>query len=218
MKVDNRIISRNVESNVCGFYALFNALRTAKERLSFAAGDNSIPHDPFIQFINMNSNGMCKERVAVDGYNSSDFGNYLKYLKEKNYIKSYVWKRSKKPWRPSRHLCCREPKENIYLLCGHATVNNLRPKLKVTRTKKMPKPINNHGTKIEACQLFNHWSNHYKGKRWSHGIAVGAVDEGHYYVYDTSRKVRQVFDANCLCNLSWSINRVFAAYIFGITV
>jgi hypothetical protein len=210
--------------NVCGFYALYNALRDPQQRMKFAAGNLECPHASFVELIKDFSDNRYEDRIRKDGYNSSDYRRYLDHLKNKKWIKEYTWLRTKKDWTPSKHLCARELKTDIYLLCGHATFGksrrkSIKPNLtKAEKAARAIKPLKGLQQKIEACAAYNKWSECVKGAKWSHGISIGAAENGCYYVYDNSRMNRYVLQAEHLTNLSWSINRVFAAYRFNIVV
>jgi hypothetical protein len=80
--------------NLCWFYALYNALRCAKERMAFSDGCIQSPAFGAMNFFHSDANyrehgGYA--RIFADGANGEDIGRYLQFLKQKNTISGFVW-------------------------------------------------------------------------------------------------------------------------------
>jgi hypothetical protein len=177
-------------SNLCMFYALFNALRSTELRIAFSGGKMSDPSYHFVERIK--HLGMeHHERALEDGYNERDMGFYLSWLKNSGHIKSYTWtrQRKKRKYRLT-HIIDRNQKHMkpmIYLCCGIAVEREKRDGI-AKKFKKGTHDITHEDTKkLTQVEIYENVSDEYRGEDWAHGAAVAIEDDGKIYIYTILR-------------------------------
>jgi hypothetical protein len=90
----NRIVkSPDASDHCCLFYAMFNGFREENKRIAFAAKSDGPDYSSAFRKISFDETKVA--RIAIDGYTASDMLQYLKWLKEKECIKSFKFIKKK---------------------------------------------------------------------------------------------------------------------------
>ena len=90
----NRIVkSVDASDHCCLFYAMLNGFREENKRIAFAAKSDGPDYSSAFRKISFDETKVA--RIAKDGYTASDMLQYLKWLKEKEFIKSFKFIKKK---------------------------------------------------------------------------------------------------------------------------
>ncbi len=120
------ILKSSEEENVCMFYALFNALRPHNLHIAFAAGADPPTYcSKFLEHMRKDKH-VSWMRVMKEGFNAEDMRHYLEWLKDSQFITSYVWKSLTDRWSVSTVLSVKDGKPHIYLISAAATKSDQR--------------------------------------------------------------------------------------------
>ena len=112
------------ETNLCMFYAIYNALPSEKLKIAFSG--RGITENERIEelFTATVLEYKSKEEIEEDEYTERDLTKYLKHLVKQNVLNAFCWKR-KKPKTNNFHKIWINPpqRDEIYVLFGYCTTN-----------------------------------------------------------------------------------------------
>jgi hypothetical protein len=237
MEVDAEELIMKPESqfdNLCMVDAFYNSLRTHKLRIAFAQGRKDYA-EGFVEFHaargkapvkKMNDAAIKKLSKAEkadrmkrnkEGYTPRDILDYLKWLKEKNFIKGFIFKSW--PTFSMVHMLNRNNIQDLkkVLLCGYAVTTKTKESLnfkkrfkpewlsecedrtrqvRVTtldghnqKTIEVTEPFINNTQLRELCNIFEVWNVKITSSS-THGVVLARESDGEIYLYDNGCKKR----------------------------
>jgi len=177
-----------LDSNLCMFYAIYNALPTIELKLAFSCGNSEHPSNKFVE---VNRQWKTEETVAKDGYNQIDMQKYLRYLCTNSYIQSFTWKRIKSRTATFHTVWNNRPKGNSqYVLFGLCTTGPSRDLL-IKRLKGVHGGRSGKAKMQEQIRVYHHFNSYSIRDCTDHAISITNSREG-LLVSDNARKRKYV--------------------------
>jgi len=178
------------ESNLCMFYAIYNALPTIELKIAFSCGNSEHPSNKFVEVVRLRKSAAT---IAKHGYTQMDMEKYLLFLEQNSYIKSFIWKRIK-PRRATFHIVWnRRPKGySQYVLFGHCTTGPSREHL-IKRLKTVDGGKSGKAKMQEQIRVYHNFTSYAKKDCTDHAISITNSREG-LLVSDNARKRKFVVE------------------------
>ena len=204
------IFREKAETNLCLFYAIYNAIPTAELKHAFSYGNQQPPSKEFVTVVQQHR---TKEEIAETGYTEVDLLKYLQHLQRSHFISSFVWKRIK-PRKATFHVIWnnRTTSNTHYILFGLATTGPTREKL-IKRLKAVHQVEKKQATKEEQVRVYHSFTAYSKRDCTDHAIAISNVDEELWISDNARRKKRQIVD---MTTVAQSLISFQCMYVFKI--
>jgi hypothetical protein len=137
-----KIVRGAPSENLCLFYACYNSLCTARERMAFAAVSEKeyrrADFNPAAKFLSFTVQDECDRLMAEKwGYTQEDMRRYLEHLKDLGYAEAYLWKRLRGVTLVEIATeGIKQPIGRSFVLLGRAAPNNKPMRMKMENALK----------------------------------------------------------------------------------
>ena len=204
------IFPEKTNTNLCLFYAIYNALPTTELKHAFSYGNSQPLSREFVALIQKDRS---PEEIAKDGYTEVDILKYLQHLQRNQHISSFTWKRIK-PRKATFHTVWnnRPTNNSHYILFGLATTGPSREQL-IKRLKKTEGGESGKAKIAEQIRVYHSFSSYSKKECTDHAIAISNTEEGLWLSDNARKRKMQIED---ITTLAQSLISFHCIYVFKI--